>query len=326
MKETHQKIHEWYKTHGRTDLPWRTTTDPYPIYLSEVMLQQTQVKTVLERYYFPFLKKFPTLKSLGEAPLDDVLKMWEGLGYYSRAKNLHRSAQTLLQRGQTQGIAPTLPSDIDALLKLPGIGKNTAHAIAAFAYRQPVPVMEANVKRILCRLHRLRTPDEKRLWRLAYDMVDKAEPFDYNQAMMDIGATLCTPKDPKCDLCPLESICRGKDRPERYPLKKKRSVPTREEHIMISVYNDRLALTKRSGKFLHGLWGFESVETPLCAAECIGEVTHAYTHFKLRCQVWIYHELDPEQDNYFTPEEIRKLAISKVDEKIVKLYLDTIQQ
>jgi len=324
MKSIHQKIHQWYRSYGRTDLPWRTTSDPYSIYLSEIMLQQTQVKTVLERYYLPFLKKFPTLKALGEAPLDDVLKMWEGLGYYTRAKNLHKSAQTLLETGQAQNIAPALPSDIDALLKLPGIGKNTAHAIAAFAFEQPVPVMEANVKRILCRLHKLRTHDEKKLWKLAYEMVDKEKPFDYNQAMMDIGATLCTPKEPKCDTCPLSAVCQGRETPLLYPTKKKCTIPLREEHIMIPVHNERLALTKRSGKFLHGLWGFESIDVPLCASKCIGEVTHAYTHFKLHCQVWIYHETDPEQENYFTPQEIKKLAISKVDEKIVKLYLDTI--
>ena len=126
------------------------------------MLQQTQVKTVLERYYFPFLKKFPTLKALGEAPLDDVLKMWEGLGYYNRAKNLHKTAQILLERGQTQRSAPTLPTKIDDLIKLPGNWLiNTAHAVATFAYKQPVPIMEANVKRILCRLHKLTTPVTK---------------------------------------------------------------------------------------------------------------------------------------------------------------------
>ncbi len=286
------------------------------------MLQQTQVKTVLERYYFPFLKKFPTLKSLGDAPLDDVLKMWEGLGYYNRAKNLHKTAGLLVQ-GQAQGVAPTLPSEIEELIELPGIGKNTAHAVATFAYKKPVPIMEANVKRILCRLNKLITPTDKELWVFAYNLVDKVNPFNYNQAMMDIGATICTVKNPQCDDCPLSDVCQGKEEPTLYPRKKKRVVPTREQNIMLSVYNDRLSLTQRTGKFLHGLWGFESIEVPLCASEYIGEVTHAYTHFKLICRVYIYDELDSEQDNYFTIQQIRKLAISKVDEKIVKLYLDT---
>ena len=311
MKKTHQKIHHWYQKHGRLDLPWRNTSDVYEIYLSEVMLQQTQVKTVLERYYFPFLKKYPTLKSLGKAHLDDVLKLWEGLGYYNRAKNLHKTA----------GLVETLPQEIDALIQLPGIGKNTAHAVASFAYKKPVPIMEANVKRILCRLYRLTTPSDKELWERAYALVDRQNPFDYNQAMMDIGATLCTPKNPDCDNCPLSQLCKGKETPTLYPEKKRRVVPTREQHIMISVYNDRLSLVKRTGKFLHGLWGFESVEVPLCASEYIGEVSHAYTHFKLLCKVYVYYELDPTQENYFSTQEIRKRAISKVDEKIVNLYL-----
>jgi A/G-specific adenine glycosylase len=322
MKKAHKNILIWYKINGRHDLPWRTTTDPYHIYLSEVMLQQTQVKTVLERYYFPFLKKFPTLKDLGNAPLDDVLKMWEGLGYYNRAKNLHKTAGILV-RGQARGLAPTLPSNIDELMKLPGIGKNTAHAVATFAYKKPVPIMEANVKRILCRLNKLITPTDKELWEIAYDLLDKENPFDHNQAMMDIGATLCTPKNPLCNVCPLSDICKGKEAPTLYPPKKKRVVPTREQNIMLSVYNDALSLSQRKGKFLHGLWGFESVEVPLCASKYIGEVTHAYTHFKLVCKVYVYDALDREQDNYFTIHQIRKLAISKVDEKIVKLYLDT---
>ena len=311
MKQAHKNIQDWYQVYGRLDLPWRTTNDPYHIYLSEVMLQQTQVKTVLERYYFPFLEKFPTLKALGDAPLDDVLKMWEGLGYYNRAKNLHMTA-TLIDE---------LPKELDELIKLPGIGKNTAHAVAAFAFKQPLPVMEANVKRILCRLHQLKTPKDKDLWEIAYDLMDKVNPFDYNQAMMDIGATLCTPKNPLCDLCPLFRICQGKENPTLYPTKKKRIVPTRKQNIMISVYNDKLSLAQRTGKFLHGLWGFESVEVPLCASEYIGEVTHAYTHFKLVCKIYVYDELDKERIDYFTTQEIRKLAISKVDEKILKLFL-----
>lgn len=313
MKQTHKNIQHWYQKHGRLVLPWRTTNDPYHIYLSEVMLQQTQVKTVLERYYFPFLEKFPTLKALGNAPLDDVLKMWEGLGYYNRAKNLHKTAT----------LVGELPSDINELIKLPGIGKNTAHAVATFAFNQSVPIMEANVKRILCRLNKLRAPNDKELWNIAYKLIDKVNPFDYNQAMMDIGATICLPKTPKCKICPLTDICKGKETPTLYPTKKRRIVPTREQNILINIYDDTFSLTQRKGKFLHGLWGFESVDIPPCASEYIGEVTHAYTHFKLICKVYIYYENRPEQMDYFSEEEIQKLAISKVDDKIVKLFLDT---
>lgn len=322
-KPIHKTIQNWYSTYGRLDLPWRNTQESYHIYLSEVMLQQTQVKTVLERYYFPFLEKFPTLKDLANAPLDDVLKMWEGLGYYNRAKNLHKTAEILLDQGQARGVAPTLPSNIDELVTLPGIGKNTAHALAAFAHKQPVPIMEANVKRILCRVHKLKSPTDAQLWDIAYDMVDTENPFDYNQAMMDIGATLCTPKAPLCDRCPIHTVCKGKETATLYPTKKKRIVPTKEQHVMLYVYNNKLSLTQRTGKFLHGLWGFEETQVPLCASEHIGEVTHAYTHFKLVCQVYVYDELEKAQNHYFTPKQIQKLAISKVDDKILKLYLDT---
>jgi len=322
MKKIRQKIQLWYHTNGRLDLPWRTTEDPYHIYLSEVMLQQTQVNTVLERFYFPFLKRFPDLETLAAAPLDDVLKLWEGLGYYNRAKNLHKSAK-ILTKEKVQGSSPTLPSDIEILMTLPGIGKNTAHAIAAFAFKQPVPVMEANVKRILCRLYRLERPTDKQLWKIAYHMVDTQDPFDYNQAMMDIGATLCTIKAPECERCPLSVICQGKEDPIRYPTKKKRIVPTREQTIMLTLYHNTLRMRQRKGKFLHGLWGFEETETPLCVAEYLGEVSHAYTHFKLKCKVYLYHALEREEGDFFTTQEIIKdLAISKVDEKILKLYLE----
>jgi len=235
--------------------------------------------------------------------------LWEGLGYYNRAKNLHKTA-SLIER---------LPDEIDQLMKLPGIGKNTAHAIAAFAFKQPVPVMEANVKRILCRLHKIQIPNEKKLWELAYDLLDSTNPFDYNQAMMDIGATICLPKNPKCHICPLKDICKGQIDPELYPTKMKKTVQSREENILVHLYNDKLAMKQRTGKFLHGLWGFEHIDVPPCASEYIGEVTHAYTHFKLKCKVYLYYEQSPEQNDYFTKKEIEMLAISKVDQKIVQL-------
>ena len=312
MRSLHKRIAAWYTVHGRRDLPWRNTDDAYRIYLSEVMLQQTQVSTVLQRYYFPFLKRFPTLEALGKAPLEAVLKAWEGLGYYNRAKNLHKTAQ------RTGG---TLPESIEALMQLPGIGKNTAHAVAAFAFRQAVPVMEANVRRILARLYALEKPTEKQLWTLAYDLLDKENAFDYNQAMMDIGAILCTPKAPKCDLCPLQSICQGKQNPERYPQRRTKTVPTKNVTVLLYKHGEKLGLYKRDGKFLHGLWGFPECDLPPDNARSIGSVTHAYTHFKLCCEVFLTEETPaPEALCYFSISEICKVPISKVDEKIMALY------
>ena len=185
LEGLHETLLKWYENHGRHALPWRRTRDPYRIWISEIMLQQTQVRTVLERFYFPFLERFPTLQSLAAAPLDDVLKQWEGLGYYTRAKNLHKAAQMC---------APFLPETAEGLQSLPGVGKSTAHAVAAFAYGIPVPILDANVKRILFRYHARRSAGEKELWELAEKLFDPHHPFEFNQAMMDIGATLCLPK------------------------------------------------------------------------------------------------------------------------------------
>ena len=316
LTETHQKIHIWYQQHGRHHLPWRSTDDPYAIYLSEVMLQQTQVKTVLDRFYFPFLERFPTLDSLGSAPLDDVLKQWEGLGYYSRAKNLHLTAKLIRKHSGSD-----LPSTVDELIKLPGIGINTAHAVAVFAFNQAVPVMEANVKRILCRLHRLKDPSQKILWEKAYELLDRDDPYDYNQAMMDIGSMLCLPTNPLCELCPLSEICTGREEPHSYPVKKRRVLPHREEDIVIYRHQDRFALKQRKERFLHGLWGFFPTDTIPFGAQYIGEVSHQYTHFKLKCRLYRYHEPVQNQEHYFSLEMIEALAISKVDEKIIKLLL-----
>ena len=209
MKDTpQQSLLHWYRKNGRHDLPWRTTNQPYHIYLSEIMLQQTQVKTVLERFYFPFLQRFPTLRDIACADVDDVLKMWEGLGYYTRARNLHTAAQ------KCDG---ELPKNAYELLLLPGIGRSTAHAIAAFAYKEALPILDANVKRILHRYFALRERNEKNLWEHSYTLLDSKHPFEYNQAMMDVGATICLPKKPLCELCPFESTCQGKSTPLALP-------------------------------------------------------------------------------------------------------------
>ena len=308
MQDIYRKLYKWYAKEGRKDLPWRNSDDPYHIYLSEVMLQQTQVKTVLERYYFPFLQKFPTLQTLAEAPLDEVLKMWEGLGYYTRAKNLHKTAQLT---------APALPKSYEALLDLPGIGKNTAAAICAFAYRQKRAVMEANVRRIICRLYALDDPDEKELIQKAHELLDEDNPFDYNQAMMDIGAMVCSVKAPKCEVCPFSQMCKA----HRlgcydFPVKKSRKVPLRKEVVVIRKYGEHLELYQREGRFLHGLWGFKTQEK--VHGKKIGDVRHQYTHFKLEVIVYV-HEVSQKLPRMFTLHEMQTLALSTVDKKIVRL-------
>ncbi|MHC3994025.1 A/G-specific adenine glycosylase [Thiomicrolovo sp. ZZH C-3] len=311
MKEDlHTRLLQWYETHGRHTLPWRNTDDPYRIWVSEIMLQQTQVRTVLERFYFPFLERFPTLSSLASAPLDDVLKQWEGLGYYTRAKNLHRAAQLA---------APFLPESVEGLNRLPGIGRSTAHAIAAFAYGAPVPILDANVKRILYRFYGRREADEKTLWRLAQKLFDPAHPFEFNQAMMDIGATLCLPKTARCDACPFESVCRGAaGDPLRYPAPKKRkSVPVRERHIVVYRHNGRYGLKQREGRFLHGLWGFHEQMAPPEEGKTLESIVQVYSHFRLEAQVWLC-EAHREELTYFGREEIDALALSGADHKVLR--------
>ena len=308
-----QTLHDWYQENGRKTLPWRLTTDAYHIYVSEVMLQQTQVKTVLERFYFPFLEAFPSLEALANANLEEVLKMWQGLGYYSRARNLHRAAQI---------VAPHLPQKIEELIALPGIGKNTAHAIAALAFHQSVPVMEANVKRILSRFFALTNPTPNELWDCAHKLLNCEDPFTHNQAMMDIGALVCTPKNPDCRQCPLRSGCAGKETPERYPEKKvKKAIPIRQYHIFLH-YNSQhqLYLEARTTRFLNGMYGFDQQDPTQVLpdnAKAIGQVTHQYSHFTLKADIFV---LASTKKQHYTRQEINALPLSGADEKALLLW------
>jgi A/G-specific adenine glycosylase len=311
----HQKVHKslltWYAQHGRHDLPWRTTDIPYHIYLSEIMLQQTQVKTVLERFYFPFLERFPTLADVATSELDDVLKKWEGLGYYTRARNLHNAAR------QCNGILPTNAHD---LMKLSGIGRSTAHAIAAFAYHEPLPILDANVKRILHRYFALKERDEKKLWEYAYRLFDTKHPYAYNQAMMDVGALICLPKKPLCESCPFELWCEGKNTPLSYPAPKKQTIkPIRTRNIIVYHNNNRYALRQRSDKFLHGLWGFYETTEP-STAEHLGHITQHYSHFTLEAEIYLSADTCSEEGfEWFEIDEIAELSLSRADHKVVSL-------
>jgi A/G-specific adenine glycosylase len=317
------RLQGWYEAHGRRDLPWRNTRDPYAIWLSEIMLQQTQVATVLARFYFPFLERFPTLQSLADASEEEVLKAWEGLGYYSRARNLHKAAQMA---------APELPRNVEGLLALPGIGRNTAHAVASFAYGIPVPVMEANVKRALHRVFARERMSEAELWEAAEALLDRDNPFTHNQAMMDVGNYVCTPKQPKCLLCPLNAICEGKTAWERYPApKEKKTTPVREKIILVPATLDgRYWLSPRETKLLGGLYGFpefakgEAVAwkgqaVDVATLRHLGPVTWVYSHFKLAGEVYLLPTTPLGENSWYTLEEITRLPLAGVDLKIVEM-------
>jgi len=309
----HQALYAWYLEHGRHDLPWRRTRDPYRIYLSEIMLQQTQVSTVLERFYFPFLERFPTLKDVAEAPEEAVLKAWEGLGYYSRARNLHQTAKL------TEGV---LPGSAEKLEQLPGIGRSTARAIACFAYGEALPILDANVRRILYRFFRRRKATERELWRMTERLFDTARPYDWNQAMMDLGATVCTSVDPDCGRCPLGARCRGKRAPERYPEPKKhKSVPIRKRKVLLHCREGRWALLRSSRRFHGGLWHFPRSEEAVPGSVLGGE-KQRYSHFTLETEVLRVESLPPgEEVSYFTPEEISALPLGGIDRKILSVYI-----
>lgn len=279
------------------------------------MLQQTQVKTVLERFYFPFLEAFPTLADVASSDLDDVLKKWEGLGYYTRAKNLHAAAQ------QCNGI---LPDNAAALLELPGIGRSTAHAISAFSHKEPLPILDANVKRILHRYYAIEKRDEKLLWKATYELFDTSRPFEYNQAMMDIGSLVCLAKKPLCGLCPFELTCTGKSTPQKYPEAKiKKIKPIRQRTIVAYQHNDKFALIQSKERFLHGLWGFPQYKFYESTEEVfLGHITQQYSHFTLQADVYMSKsDTVNEECEWFSSSEIANLALSRADHKVLKLIV-----
>jgi A/G-specific adenine glycosylase len=325
LRTFHKALHDWYAQYGRHELPWRKTDDAYQIYISEVMLQQTQVQTVLNRFYHPFLTRFPSLQALADAPRDDVMKAWEGLGYYSRAANLHEAAKRA---------APAMPDTVEGLEALPGIGRNTAHAVAAFAYHHPVPVMEANVKRVLCRIFAFEKPRPDALWTAAEQLLDKAQPFDYNQAMMDIGAMVCTKRQPNCASCPAQNICQGQQQPEAYPAKAvKKATPVRQAKLVVwQAQNSKLHLAPREGRFLRGLYGFPEYPLTaeaaalhnraydLAAATKLGDVSQTYSHFRMDAEVWLVQADEAgDGEEWFDKDEISKLALAGIDHKVMEL-------
>jgi len=246
----------WFEKERR-DLPWRKTQDPYAIWISEIMLQQTQVATVIP-YYERFLKAFPTVHHLAKTNLSKVLKVWEGLGYYSRARNLHRASQVVVNH-----FAGKVPDNLKDLLSLPGIGRYTAGAILSIAYNKEAPILDGNVKRVLSRLfvvsgHPVRGKTEDHLWQISESLLPKGHSNSFNEALMDLGSMICTPKDPLCPKCPLQNLCNGKGAPERYPGKKdRRNIPHIEAVSAVIQRDGKVLLAQRPPRgLLGGLWEF----------------------------------------------------------------------
>jgi A/G-specific adenine glycosylase len=304
--ELRHRLLTWYRQQGR-DLPWRQTRDPYAIWISEIMLQQTQVKTVLP-YYDRWLTAFPTVQALASADQQQVLKLWQGLGYYARARNLHRAAQVIVQNHDAQ-----FPEQLEAVMQLPGIGQTTAGGILSAAFDQPVAILDGNVKRVLSRLLALPVPPAKampHLWQVSEALLDLRSPRDFNQALMDLGATLCTPKQPACAACPWTPYCQAHtlNRPTDFPMTETRN-PIPQKIIGVAViWNERgeiLIDRRKQDGLLGGLWEFpggkveagegiqdcirREIQEELAIAIEVGDhlitVEHAYSHFRVSLNV-----------------------------------------
>ena len=253
-----RQLIRWYERHAR-DLPWRHTTDPYRVWISEIMLQQTTVAAVVP-YFERFLHRFPTVNDLAAAEENDVLRLWEGLGYYSRARNLRKAAQVIVD--QHGGV---FPSEVDALQNLPGIGRYTAGAIASFAFDRRAPIVEANTLRLYCRL--LGYADDPRsavgqqaLWSLAEAILPKTQPGRFNQALMELGATVCSPKEPDCEHCPVHRHCRafldGTQATIPQPATRPTITDVEEVSVAVRLGKRYLLRRRRPEERWAGLWDF----------------------------------------------------------------------
>jgi A/G-specific adenine glycosylase len=336
---------EWYSKHGR-ELPWRNQKNPYAIWISEVMLQQTRVETVIP-YYKKWMNRFPSLEELAEADIDDVLSLWEGLGYYRRVHNLHKAAKLLV--GDYEG---TFPRKIEELQNLPGIGAYTAAAMAAFAYEADVVALDGNLRRVLSRLFDLdqdprSLEGESYLAEKALDLLPSGASSTFNQALMDLGAMICLPRTPRCQACPIRSHCQAKakgvqeDRPIRV---KKAPIPHYIVTAGVLERDDKVLIARRpQEKLLGGLWEFpggkceqdesledclqrewrEELELDVQVGEEVGVYSHAYTHFRVTVHAFkcssaqgdpVAHE--HSEVRWVYQKALRSYPMGKVDRKI----------
>jgi A/G-specific adenine glycosylase len=340
------KLLRWFGKEGR-DLPWRKTGDPYAIWISEIMLQQTQVATVIP-YYQRFLKSFPTIRHLAKSDLSKVLKIWEGLGYYSRARNLHRASKIILNHFKGK-----LPENLTDLLTLPGIGKYTAGAVLSIAYNKEAPILDGNVKRVLSRLfavssNPVRGKTEDLLWQRSESLIPKGFASSFNQGLMDLGAMVCTPIDPQCSRCPLARLCKGKASgdPEKYPSRiVRKKIPHIEAIAAVLRRDGKVLLSQRPPKgLLGGLWEFPNWKSEaerrlrlrfrlrnhikkemginVKVKESLGTFKQTFTHFKLTLHVFHCEAMDGRgKGKWVSIENLRLFPMSRVHRRIAESIL-----
>jgi A/G-specific adenine glycosylase len=336
-----RRLVEWYRI-GHRDLPWRRTRDPYRIWLSEAMLQQTRVDAVIP-YYERFVARFPDLRALATADEDDVLKQWAGLGYYSRARNLKRAAEIVVREH-----GGALPRDADSLRALPGIGPYTVGAIRSIAFRDPAPIVDGNVTRVLARLTATARPDPRDLWSMAAELVPAERPDLFNQALMELGALVCTPRAPRCTDCPLTRTCaaRRAGDPESYPAPRKRPRPRQVQALAGLLERDpprAVLLFRRPARgLLAGMWELPTTEgtdpaaliahvrertgLTTCPGAELGRLRHVFTHRELTLRLLRLHRAGPtprttpsDDARWFRPAELLDLALSSLARKSLAL-------
>jgi A/G-specific adenine glycosylase len=334
-----KKLLRWFKKNAR-DLPWRKTRDPYAIWVSEIMLQQTQVSTVIP-YYQRFLKSLPTVRHLAKAPLSKVLKLWEGLGYYSRARNLHLASKIILRK-----FRGNIPDTRDDLLNLPGLGRYTIGAILSIAHNKDAPVLDGNVKRVLSRLYAISGNPKKTedlLWQISESLIPKGHANAFNQALMDLGSMICTPKEPQCPRCPLLDECKAKTlgNPETYPSRvRKKRIPHVDALSAVIRRNGKLLMRQRPPEgLLGGLWEFpnwkmkekgrsrlrlslrnnikKEMGMNVTVKELIGTFQQTFSHFKLTLMVFNCEAIDGRGKGKWIPiKHLEQLAMSRIHRRI----------
>lgn len=341
MTDFATRLIRWQKIAGRHGLPWSQTPDPYRIWISEIMLQQTQVATVLA-YYQRFIDRFPDIAALALATEDEVLQFWSGLGYYSRARNLHRAAKIMFLHGGAQ-----FPRQIDDVQRLPGIGRSTAAAICAFAYGQRHAILDGNVKRVLARCFGIRGDIKKKqteaiLWDKAQQLLPEKDIEIYTQALMDLGATVCVRQAPHCRSCPVAACCYAFNHActAALPEQTARSaLPVKETAMLILLQGEKILLQKRpSIGIWGGLWSFPEIARDADAVNYCADVlrievertqilpalTHTFTHFKLRIFPWLLivkpgpAKAQQSENEWLTPLQADRAAIPAAVRKILK--------
>jgi len=311
----------WFHANAK-DYPWRTTKDPYEILVSEMMLQQTQVVTVLGRgYYRRWLESFPDFKSLAAADESEVLRVWEGLGYYSRARNLHKLAQVVVHK-----LGNKFPSEVVEIESLPGIGKYTAGAIASFAFNSSVPAVDANIARVIVRIfdfqERIDTSyGQKKIWGWAKDMVPSSGARAWNSALMELGQTLCKPRVVLCEECPLYACCQS-SQPLDLPIKKSKPQMTSiDEHVILAVSKSKVLLEQEKGRRRHGMWKLPARDGKgLKKTKLLSKQKYGITRYKMTMHIYQSDDARArENEQWFKMKELKSLPMPSPYRRALKL-------